>query len=191
MGGKKVCSGFAFVCLFLSVFFYACGPSTTAGNTPTVTLSDLAITTQIAGWAPLDTTAYFVDSTMINFVNGGNVSYCGACNGNSVLKAGICTKLATGQNNKAKIFVMDYGTSANAITEFNARVNSQLKSSVVPIGSFSQTVAVGSTVGGGLYTFCCMKNFYIESQLSNYDSTAVAQRDANVFLTYYQSKIKP
>jgi hypothetical protein len=159
-----------------------------------ITLDDFIITNQISGWAPTNNVVHFVDSTLWDIIDGGNISYCGECNGNNALKAGIMSNLNNVQKNAAvQIFVIDYGTTINAETEFNAmvakRVDSNSKLSIPP---FSDATAIGSETGSGIMNaYYHSGKFYFElNGLNGYDSTSLAVADASAFLTYFQSKMK-
>jgi len=161
-------------------------------------LNDLKISNQISGWEVdsnySDTAIPFTDSTSgPSFVDGGNIDYCGACNGHDALKSGFGIYCKNPQDNhKVEVFVLDYGTAAAARAEFNVWVNKNngLSLPQETISPFSNTTSIGFEVGGGLKVYACFINYYVELQFANYNPSSLANSDAAAFLSYYNAKIK-
>jgi hypothetical protein len=167
-------------------------------KTTTTPLSDLIVTTQIAGWG-LDTSRNhsaqsFTNATAVNYVDGGSKQYCGFCDGTDPLKDGLCTYFITSKGNTLKSIVLDYGSSSAAKTEFDYWVTfSNDTAGEIPktISPFSDTTAVGYYGGGGVTAYAHFDNYFLEFDVAkNYDSSGQAVPDAQAFLNYYSSKIK-
>jgi hypothetical protein len=181
-------------CLSLLILS-TCSPTKPAA-TPDPFADFIIANQQISGWVigsnDKDSVFHFVQSTLSDVVDGGNFSYCGDCNGSSPLKAGIhCVMNDSTKQAAAAIFVMDYGTAANAKSEFDSRSGQQLAYSVKDtIPSFPDTVAVGAEHSGGITAFAHFGNYYCELELTGYDPSANAAADADLFFSYFKSKVK-
>jgi hypothetical protein len=172
---------YAGMCLF------SCGPTNPKTTDP---FANFIITNQISGWALKDSVRHFVETTLFDIVNGGNIGYCGDCTGNSNLKAGIYSTLENTQNSTSvNIFVMDYKTTANAKTQYDSVVVSPrifyIPQDTIP--TYPVSVAVGAGAGS-IYALAHFGKYYFELQFVGYSVTSEAVADAKMFLDYFQPK---
>ncbi len=195
-GSVKVITGVAvgaFCCAGIIVL--SCGGPTAPSGSTTTPLTNLVVTSQVPGWvldsAWNDSAMPFTDATATNFVDGGCIDYCGPCNGADALKNGIATYFKSTQGgHKMEAFVLDYGTSSAAKTEFNVWVSKDSAVAKETIPPFATTTAIGYVAGGGMTVFANISNFFIQMQFTDYDSSSQAVPDAAAFLNYYKPKIK-
>jgi|WetSurMetagenome_2_1015567.scaffolds.fasta_scaffold00056_40 hypothetical protein len=184
LGGVLCCVGVGIIAM--------CSP--TSPSTPTK-LDDLIVTNQIQGWSVdstvADTVTHVTDDNINLFVDGGKIDYCGECNGSGPMKSGIVTFLKTAVGYGVEVFVLDYGTTADATAEFNVWAGKYSAASLETISPFANTTAIGHASNGAITAFAHFGKFYLELRFSNYNGeTAIAVADASTFLSYYNSKIK-
>jgi hypothetical protein len=199
LGTRKVLISIACGTLMVGgIFLVRCGntnPADSGSRVSPTPLTDLVVSDQITGWVVdsnySDTAMPFTDATSNDRVDGGNIDYCGSCNGHDALKSGIATYFKNTQNNhKVEVFILDYGTAGAAKAEFNVWVGKKAGLTTETIAPYSTSTAIGFDVGGGLYAYANLVNFYVEMQFANYDSSSQVIPDASAFLSYYSSKIK-
>jgi hypothetical protein len=163
-------------------------------------LSDFVLTHhEMSGWDTLagtndlyDSIVYFNQFSLLELVDGGDYSYCGSCYGDGPLRGGVHYNLHNAaKQTKISIFVMNYGSTADALAEFSARSSSLLSANPkAALPSFSESVAVGATFGAGIQAVAHFGPFFFEVQFSGYDPASGAVTDANSLLTIMQSKAK-
>jgi hypothetical protein len=169
------------------IFLFSCGP-TSPGKSAAV-LSDMVITNQISGWAPVGNPVNFFDSTIFNLVDGGSNTYCGTCS-HSTLKAGFQEMMSKSQSaDNLRMFVIDYGTVANAQSEFDIMVQGSSWTTENSLPPYSASELFYTSNSDGINLRSHFNNLYIEFQLTGYDSSAQAVPDASAFINFLYSKI--
>jgi hypothetical protein len=176
--------------LFTSLSIFSCTNTATSPQPGTnIILADLHITTQIPGWTAAGNPVNFVDSTITNFVDGGSSTYCGTCS-HSTLKAGFQQIMSKSQSAYyLKLFVIDYGTAANAAAEFDKMVQGSSWTTENSLSPYSISDLFYTNNSDGINLRSHFKNFFVEFQFTAYDSSAQAVPDASAFLNYLHSKI--
>jgi hypothetical protein len=189
----------ASICILGTTILVTCNKSPTAAYITTTPLSALVVTSQIAGWeldsSYSDSVKPYNDATAGDFVDGGNVDYCGLCNGHDALKDGLATYFknpALGYKLNVAL-VLDYGTPSAAKAEVDHWIAAPKNtgSERVAIPTASSIIATGFKGNGGVTVYAYINKYYFELPFQNYnDSTALAVADAQMFLNYYNSLIK-
>ena len=193
---KAVLFSVGAICISIPAFFTCNSSNSPVTPTPDAFADFEVPNQQISGWSmdtvPANRVGHFTQLTLNNFCDGGNKSYCGDCAGSSGLKAGVhYVMVDTAKQASAEIYVMDYGTADSAKAEFDNRSTDQLAYSTKDtIGSFPNTVAVGAEHSGGIKAMAFFGKYYFEMTFLGYDPSASSDADANLFLTFFQSKVK-
>ncbi len=85
-------------------------------------------------------------------------------------------------------FIMDYGTEANAIEEFNF-MKSQNSADAFSFDEYGKNTAFAVPILGGIIAYAHFKKFYIELKFTGFSDQPNAVRTAIQFLSFFESKI--
>lgn len=197
---------------FLGLMFSMCGPTgpTTTAKNPK--LSDLILT--MPGWAaPADSNIYYIYSDTItdqtlthkieHFVDGGDWNYIQdsiTVNGNRV------TTLDTGfyqsffrsdisDLTRGEVFVLDYGTAAEAQKVFQRIYPIYMSAQEFKIGSFDTATVIGGLSSSSIWTFAHLGKYYIELHMVPPSGSTTVTSDSlvhmtNIFFQKYQGLVK-
>ena len=185
--GRVLWIGVGGAMLSVGILLFSCGPTSPGKSSPL--LSEMVITNQISGWAPVGNPINFVESTIINVVDGGSTGYCGTCS-LSTLKAGFQQIMSKSQSaDLLKLLVIDYGTTANAAAEFDKKVQGSSWTTENSLSPYSASELFYTSNSDGINLRSHFNNFYVEFQFTAYDSGAQSVPDASAFINYLHSKI--
>jgi hypothetical protein len=195
---------------YLGMCLFSCGPTNPPAKNPN--LADFIITAP--GWAaPADSNTYWIYNDTIHdpvlthkiehFVDGGDWNYIQDSTtiaGKTVttLDSGFrqtiyrsdLTDITTGE-----VFVLDYGTAAEARTVFQRIYPIYMSAREFKIGSFDTSAVIGGLSSSSVWTFAHFGRYYIEFHMFPPSGSTTVTSDSlvhmtNVFFQKYQALVK-
>jgi hypothetical protein len=154
-----------------------------AGATSTVQQFNID-TGRIAAWTPDTAMKKYIDDSLYNLLDGGAPQY---------LNKGCLVTGFQRCNNPdgalAEIKVMDFGKDSNATGMFKQMQSNNI-GSIVTDPLFPDSMVLVTPNMGGATGYAHFSNIYVELSVTGFADQQNAIQTLNLFLTFYQNKIK-
>jgi hypothetical protein len=185
--------------LFRSVVSNLLGKDSSLTQLKVISLQDLFITSQIAGWVP-DSSSHFVQypaDSLFNFINGPAQRYIdsGLVSWFHEQMNGGPTATPVGGDYAFDGYVHNYGTTAKAKALYDAKIAvniTPIPGNKVTLGQYSDNEAQASAGGGGIQVYATFGTLYFEFNVMGFlpsQISTIAVPEALKFLDKYKATI--